>query len=483
MGPDQAGFHAPARMTALLLVCDGLSTEHADDVPSPATVGWGNEHAVFASLRLSPLMTAEHGQAACPAPDRLRNDQRRRETRGPAIMKTKPLLLRKDQERRLLAGHCWIYSNEVDTRATPLKDLEAGQPVEILSDHERWIGHGYANPRSLICARLVSRDRAQPLSPALWLRRIHEALSLRTRLYERPFYRLIFGEGDALPGLIVDRYGDLLAVQITTAGMERVRGELLAGLEQVLRPSSIVLRNDNAVRELEGLAQGVEVVLGTPAETLTLVENGLEFLVSPLTGQKTGWFFDQAENRTRLARYGVGRRVLDVCSYIGAWGLRAAALGAEQVTCVDSSPPALERMAENAARNRLERQIHARHGDAFDVLRSLREEGARFDTVILDPPAFIKRRKDEPEGIQAYQRLNRLGIEVLEPGGILVTSSCSFHLGREAFVRTVQQAARRAGRGLQLLETGQQGPDHPVHPAIPETAYLKTLFLRVLGER
>jgi 23S rRNA (cytosine1962-C5)-methyltransferase len=395
-------------------------------------------------------------------------------------MQPAPLVLRKDQERRLLAGHCWIYSNEVDTAATPLKGMEPGQPVEVFSDRERWIGHGYCNPHSLICARLVSRDRRRPMSPALWVERLHQAANLRERLYQRPFYRLVFAESDGLPGLTVDRYGDLLAVQIATAGMERVRGEVLAAIEQVLRPSAIVLRNDTAVRELEGLEQGVETVLGDPAEGVTLVEQGLEFRVSPLDGQKTGWFFDQAENRGRLARFGVGAQVLDVCSYIGAWGLRAAALGADRVTCVDASQPALERVTENAARNGLSDRIQTLHGDAFDCLRGLREEGRRFDTVILDPPAFVKRRKDEKEGTLAYERLNRLGIELLAPGGLLVTSSCSFHMGRDSFLRTVQQAGRRAGRSLQLLESGQQGPDHPVHPAIPETAYLKTLYLRVL---
>ncbi len=395
-------------------------------------------------------------------------------------MKPMPLQLRKDQERRLLAGHCWIYSNEVDTAATPLKDLAPGQAVEVRSDHERWIGHGYVNPHSLICARLVSRDHARPLSPALWVARIHDALALRERLYRRPFYRLVFGESDGLPGLVVDRYGDLLCVQLTTAGMERVRGEILAALEQVLRPSTILLRNDTPMRDLEGLTLGVEAVLGDPADDLILTEQELDFQVAPRSGQKTGWFFDQAENRARLARFGVGSRVLDVCSYTGAWGLRAAALGADEVTCVDSSLNALERVAANAERNRLGERVHPVQGDAFEVLRGLRDDGRLFDTVMLDPPAFIKRRKDEKEGLQAYARLNRLGIELLAPGGLLVTSSCSFHMDRDTFLRTVGQAGRRAGRFLQLLETGHQGPDHPVHPAIPETAYLKTLFLRVL---
>ncbi|RNE88623.1 class I SAM-dependent rRNA methyltransferase [Marichromatium sp. AB31] len=395
-------------------------------------------------------------------------------------MNPQPILLRKDQERRLLAGHCWIYSNEIDTKATPLKQLEPGQAIEILSNRERWLGHGYVNPHSLICARLVSRSPEQHLTPALWIQRIRDALALRERLYERPYYRLIFGESDGLPGLIVDRYGDLLCVQITTAGMERVRGELLAALEQVLRPRAIVLRNDTAVRALEGLDQQVEIALGEPADTLVLDEGGLAFEVAPLSGQKTGWFFDQAENRQRLGRYGVGERVLDVCSYVGAWSLRAAHLGARRVTTVDASASALERVAANAARNGLSDRIEPLQGDAFEVLRELRDQGARFDTVILDPPAFIKRRKDEKDGTQAYQRLNRLGLDLLEPGGLLVTASCSFHMGRDSFQRTVQQAARKSARSLQLLEVGQQGPDHPVHPAIPETAYLKTLFMRAL---
>ncbi len=344
-------------------------------------------------------------------------------------MSTPTLRLKKDQERRLLAGHCWIYSNEVDTQATPLKDFEPGQPVEILSHRGRWIGHGYVNPHSLICARLVSRASKRPLSPALWTQRMRMALDLRERLYARPFYRLIFGESDGLPGLIVDRYGDLLAVQITTAGMERERADVLTALEQVLRPKTIVLRNDTPVRELEGLEQGVETVLGDPPGDLELEEGGTRFLVSPLSGQKTGWFYDQAENRTRLRRFGTPNRVLDVCSYVGAWGVQTAVAGAEEVVCVDSSPAALERVGENADRNGVVSRVSGLQGDAFDVLRVLREQQERFDLVILDPPAFIKRRKDEKEGVRAYERLNRLGLELLESGGLLVTSSCSFHMG------------------------------------------------------
>jgi 23S rRNA (cytosine1962-C5)-methyltransferase len=393
-----------------------------------------------------------------------------------------PLRLKKDQERRLLAGHCWVYSNEVDMQATPLKDFEPGQPVEILSHRGRWLGQGYVNRHSLICARLVSRLRRRPLSPSLWVERIRTALGLRERLYPRPFYRLIFGESDGLPGLIVDRYGDLLAAQITTAGMERARADVLAALEQVLRPKGIVLRNDTQIRQLEGLTRHVETVLGDLPGDLELQEGETRFLVNPVSGQKTGWYYDQAENRARLPRFGTPTRVLDLCSYVGAWGVQAAVAGAEEVVCVDSSSTALERAGENADRNGVVDRVSGLQGNAFDVLRSLRERQERFDLVVLDPPALIKRRKDEKEGTRAYQRLNRMGLDLVEPGGLLVTSSCSFHMSRDAFLRTVQQAARSAGCSLQLLTAGGQGPDHPVHPAIPETGYLKTFFFRVLPE-
>jgi len=395
-------------------------------------------------------------------------------------MHSVPLRLKKDQERRLLAGHAWVYSNEVDTAATPLADLEPGQAVEIIAQRGRWLGHGYANPHSLICARLVSRRRSQPIGAALLVQRVRAALALREQLFEAPFYRLVHGEGDGLPGLVVDRYGDLLAVQITTAGMERLKPLVLAALEQVLRPTRIVLRNDSPMREVEGLAQGIHWVLGDDPGAITLTEGELRFAVAPAGGQKTGWFFDQADNRRAQHRFGPARRVLDVCCYLGAWGLGAAAAGAESVTFVDSADSALAGVTANAERNGLAARIDTLHGDAFEVLRALRDDGARFDRVILDPPAFIKRRKDEREGTRAYERLNRLGLALLEPGGLLMTSSCSFHLSRESFLRTVQSAARRTEHELQLLVAGAQGPDHPVHPAIPETAYLKTFFLRSL---
>lgn len=390
------------------------------------------------------------------------------------------LKLKKDQERRLRFGHCWVYSNEIDTKVSPLKEFEPGQLVDIVSQRNQWIGMGYVNPHSLICARIVSRDRDHPLESGLLVHRLKVALSLRERFFPAPYYRLVFGESDGLPGLVVDRYGDYIVVQITTMGMECFREEIVAAIDKVLKPKAILLRNDTKIRELEGLSLYSEVALGDLPEQVQLEENGISFSVSLLTGQKTGWFFDQAVNRSRMTPYVKDRRVLDVCSYVGAWGVQAAVRGASEVVCVDQSASALEGVEKNAVLNGVDDRMQAYSGDAFDVLKALRAEKQKFDVVMLDPPAFIKKKKDTKNGMAAYRRLNEMGLQLLSKDGVLITSSCSYHMPREQLLQLVQQAGRHTDRSLQLLESGQQGPDHPVHPAIPETAYLKTFFLRVV---
>jgi 23S rRNA (cytosine1962-C5)-methyltransferase len=391
-----------------------------------------------------------------------------------------PLRLRKDEDRRLRAGHLWVYSNEVDVAATPLRDFQPGQPVMIQSSNGKPIGAGYINPNVLLCARLVSRDLGHPLSPSLLVHRLNVALSLRERLYDRPFYRLVYGEGDGLPGLIVDRYGEVCVAQLTTAGMDRWQDAVLAALDKVLKPAAVLWRNDTPMRELEGLERTVADAAGPVPDFVEIEEDGLRFQVAPRTGQKTGWFYDQRDNRSRLDRYVRDRRVLDVFSYTGAWGIRAAARGAREVLCVDSSAPALELAARNAALNGVGDRVRIQQGDAFEVLKSLREARERFDVVIVDPPAFIKRRKDTKEGTLAYRRLNEMAMQVLERDGILVSCSCSQLLSREVLVQALLQGARHLDRNLVILEQGRAGPDHPVHPAIPETDYLKAVFARVL---
>lgn len=391
-----------------------------------------------------------------------------------------PLKLKRNEERRLRAGHLWVYSNEVDTDATPLSGFEPGEPVEILAHSGRVLGTGYVNPHSLICARLLSRDPQHPVSRSLLVHRLKVALALREALYDKPYYRLAFGDSDFLPGLIVDRYGDVLVAQLTTAGMERMKADVVAALEKVVKPRAILLRNDSPIRAMEGLENYVEPALGEVPEAVELVENGVRFRAPLLTGQKTGWFYDHRENRARLMRYVRGRRVLDVFSYLGGWGVQAAVAGASEVVCVDASAGALERLGENAALNGVAERVTVRAGDAFDVLRSLREAREKFDVVVLDPPAFIKRKKDMAQGVAAYRRLNQMAMQVLAPDGLLVSASCSFHMPGETLLQVMLQAARHLDRNMQVLEQGHQAPDHPVHPAIPETAYLKAFFARVL---
>jgi 23S rRNA (cytosine1962-C5)-methyltransferase len=390
------------------------------------------------------------------------------------------LRLNKNEDRRLRAGHVWVFSNEVDTRVTPLDRFEPGQPVLIEDASGHALGTGYVNPGTLISARLVSRDPKYVLDQSLITHRLNIALSLREKLFDAPYYRLAFGDSDGLPGLIVDRYGDVLVAQITTAGMERLKTEIVAALEKVAKPHAILWRNDSPSRELEGLTRYVEPALGDVPETVPLEENGVRFEVPLTTGQKTGWFYDQRMNRARFRSYVRGARVLDVFSYLGAWGLQAAAAGAESVVCVDSSATAVEGIRRNAQLNTLADKVTAECEDAFEALKRRRAARERFDIVVIDPPAFIKRKKDAKEGVRAYQRLNQMAMQVLSKDGILVSCSCSYHLPREGLRDILLKSSRHVDRFLELIEEGHQGPDHPVHPAIPETSYLKVFFARLL---
>jgi 23S rRNA (cytosine1962-C5)-methyltransferase len=393
-----------------------------------------------------------------------------------AVAQLPVLRLKRNEDRRLHAGHLWVFSNEVDTAQTPLNRFKAGELVRVLAHNDRALGLAYVNPQSLISARLLETWQ---IPDVRWFEaRLRTALVLRQRLYADPYYRAVYGEGDALPGLVIDRYGSRCVVQIGTAGMELLKPQIRDAVLKVLECDTLIFKNDGSSRELEGLPAYVEAAKGKLEEAGSVIEGGLRFQVPLAEGQKTGWFFDQAANRRALTKYvRKGARVLDVFSYVGAWGVRAARDGAGEVTCVDSSAAALDFAVRNAELNSL--KIAPRKGDAFDVLEALARERAQFDIVVIDPPAFAKRKKDLPKALAAYKRLNQLAIQVLANDGILVSCSCSYHVAAEELQDAVTKAARGAQKHLQVLEIGGQAPDHPVHPAIPETRYLKAYFCRV----
>lgn len=390
------------------------------------------------------------------------------------------LRLKTNSDRRIKGGHLWVFSNEVDIAQTPLTALEAGQEVQLETTSGKVLGLATVSPDNLICARLHSRDAAHLLNKSLLVHRIKIALSLREKLFDKPFYRLVYGESDLLPGLVVDRFGDYLVVQITTPGMERVRGEVIEALVQVLAPAGVLFKNDGAARKAEKLDSYVEVDFGEVPERVTLEENGVAFEAPVHTGQKTGWFYDHRMNRARLAPYVKGKRVLDLYSYIGGWGVQAAVFGASEVMCVDSSAPALDLVEHNASLNGVAEKMTVVEGDVMEALRELKGAGEKFDVVIADPPAFIKKRKDVRNGETAYRRLNEQAMRLLNKDGILVSASCSMHLAESSLRDILLAGSRHLDRHLVIAERGFQGADHPLHPAIPETGYIKSYFCRVL---
>lgn len=391
-----------------------------------------------------------------------------------------PIRLRANEHKRLTAGHSWIFSNEIDTKVTPLKPMTPGQLVTVERSSGQPLAVGYVNPHSLISVRLLSRNPKQVINANFLKRRLSQALRLRENIFPEPYYRWVFGEADGLPGLILDRYGDYCVGQLNTAGMEALRTELEQCLAQVASLKGVLWRNDSAVRELEGLPREIVAGVGVIPPRLSVLEAGSEFQIDPRCGQKTGWFYDQRTNRDAALPWFADARVLDLYCYAGAWAIRAAAAGAEAVVAIDSSATAIEWVRENSVRNGVDQCVEARQSDVEAYLAKAREEREHFDVVVLDPPALVKRARDKPQGLAAYRRLNQAALTVIRYGGILISCSCSAHVSLNDLQLSVLRAARHVDREVQILRVLQQGPDHPVHPAIPETRYLKGLVLRVL---
>ena len=385
------------------------------------------------------------------------------------------LTLRRGHDRRVSGGHPWVFSNEIaalDGPATP------GAAVEIFTADGQRLGTGYYNPHSLIAARILSRRTENIDTPEFFLRSLQKALEYRRQVCGGlDSLRLVHGEGDGLPGLVVDRYGDVLSVQLLTVGMEIRREAITAALVQLLAPRAIVARNDSAVRELEGLPRTVELLHGAMPGPVIATINGLQFAVDVAAGQKTGLFLDQRENCRRLEGLVRGSEVLDLFCYAGAWSLHTAQYGAKSVTGVDVSATAIGQARENARLNSRDDRCHFVAADVFDFLREQR--GRRYGTVILDPPAFIKSRKHLEEGKKGYLTVNRRALEMVAPGGFLVTCSCSHHLDRATFLALIAQAAQQARRNVRLVEMRGQASDHPILPVCPETDYLKCAVVYV----
>jgi len=394
------------------------------------------------------------------------------------------LRLKNKAERRLKGGHLWVYSNEVDTAQTPLKGLQAGQEVIIEAASGKALGRAIVSPEQLICARLISRDSKQPLDASLIVHRLKVALSSRELWYPHQCYRWVYGDSDGLPGLVIDRFGDVVVIQISNMAMELRRQDIIDAVMKVVKPATIVLKNDGKLRAVEGLEEYVDIVHGALEDNCApLIENDTNFMAPVIHGQKTGWFYDHRENRAVLNRLVNGKRVLDVFSYVGGWGVQAANHGASEVHCIDASGQALDWVEQNAALNGVEEKLHCWEGDAFQAMKQLKDSGEKFDIVVVDPPAFIPRRKDIKAGEQAYRRLNQLAMRLLNKDGLLVAGSCSMHLGDDRLPDMLRILGRELDREVMIQHIGSQGADHPVLPAIAETRYLKAVFARVLPTR
>jgi 23S rRNA (cytosine1962-C5)-methyltransferase len=384
--------------------------------------------------------------------------------------------LKRGKDRRLRQGHLWVFSNEIETN---IRGIEPGSLVDVYDANGKFRGRGYINPHSLIAVRLLT-NRTHEIDSRFFKRRLDSALKYRTDLYpERSTFRLIHGAGDFLPGLIVDKYDDHIVLQANTLGMDRLQPVIVRAIDELLNPTCIVARNDSRAREPEDLPSEKNVIKGEPDPDLPVRVGDLKFKVDVLNGQKTGLFLDQAENYQRLKELGTFKRVLDCFCYSGGWGLHASHYGAREVLGVDSSAFGLERAVANAELNGLT-NCRFEEADVFNTLAEIDRAGEKFDLVILDPPAFAKSRNNFTEALRAYKQINLRAMRILEPGGVLVTCSCSYRVTRQGFLDMLRRAAADAGRFFRILDYRSQSRDHTVLLSVTETQYLKCAYLRVI---
>ena len=384
-------------------------------------------------------------------------------------MSRKTIILPKG--RRARGGSPWIFSNEIRMDEVA-KSIAPGAVVNVRGEDGRAFGTGYFNPKSLIAVRLLAEECDVAIDAAFFAKRLKRALTLREAFYDKPFYRLFHAEGDGVPGLVIDRFDDTLTVQIGTAGMEKQQEAIMMALEQVLKPRTVLLRADSPSRSLEGLDPYVKMAKGE-GHRIAVEENGVRYIADLQEGQKTGWYYDQRDNRAFIATLAKGKSVLDAYSYTGGFGIAAAKAGAKEVVCLDSSAPALALAEESARANGV--SIQAVKADVFEELERLKTAAEKFDIVVADPPPFVKSKKDLEPGAKAYRKLARRAADVTAPGGFLLIASCSHNIPPERFAAECAPGLLRAGRRAALLRQAGAGADHPVHPLLPESAYLKVL--------
>lgn len=382
------------------------------------------------------------------------------------------------RHKRAQHGHPWIYSNEIDMDAAA-KALPAGSIVRVTDAGGQPLGSATFNPHTLIACRMLSRDPGLVVDQAFFEARFRRALAIREDLYDRPWYRLVHAESDGLPALIVDRYGDTLVVQANNTAMDARIDMIVAALDAVLSPAVILLRNDSASRTFEGLAEEVRVAKGTIDGLTRIEENGATFFADLSSGQKTGWFFDQRDNRAFIADLARGRRAIDFYTYAGGFGVLAAQRGATHVTLVDRSAASLDIALKAAEANGVAAKVEARKGDAFTLLEEMGTKGETWDVVICDPPAFVKSRKDLGAGSRAYRKMTKAAAKLVAPGGYLLVASCSHNVEPALFHEEAARGLGEAGRTGRILRFAGAGPDHPVHPLLPETQYLKAMVFAV----
>jgi 23S rRNA (cytosine1962-C5)-methyltransferase len=393
------------------------------------------------------------------------------------LSKRPVIRLKSGEGRRVKSGAPWAFANELALDA-PVKALPPGTQVELAAEDGTLIGAGYFNLKSLIAVRLLGAPRTA-FDEGFFADRLRHAVALRDAFFSEPYYRLVHAEGDLLPGLVVDRFGDTVVVQITTAGMELLTDTFLSALDSAIAPACIILRNDTPARTLESLESYVRVAKGDVPSRLTIKENGALYLADPQAGQKSGWYYDQRDNRRFIAELARGKRVLDAYCYSGGFGVLAAVQGAAHVTGLDSSAPALDLAHAAAQANTVDARCTFRKAEVFAELERLAQTSERFDVVIADPPPFAPSRKDIETGARAYRKLARLAASLVARGGYLMLASCSHNMSADRFALECAAGIGRSGRSARLIRQAGAGPDHPVHPMLPETAYLKALAYAV----